>query len=99
MDIAKYSGIDNDKIILDGGIGFGKTREQNFEVVNEYSRLHKFGYPLLLGTSRKSMFGGDVTDRLAPTLETTRQAVRQNVLFVRVHDIKENYQVILDETL
>ncbi|MDE6472112.1 MAG: dihydropteroate synthase [Clostridia bacterium] len=97
LDIAKQAGIDNDKIILDGGIGFGKTKEQNFTVVNGYSNLYKFGYPLLLGTSRKSMFGGDVADRLAPTLETTRQAVRQDVLFVRVHDVKENMQAIIDE--
>lgn len=94
LDIAKQAGIDKDKIILDGGIGFGKTKEQNFDVVKEYSNLHKFGYPLLLGTSRKSMFGGEIADRLAPTLETTRNAVKQNVLFVRVHDVKENMQAI-----
>ena len=94
LDIATRAGIDKDKIILDGGIGFGKTKEQNFTVVNSYSNLHKFGYPLLLGTSRKSMFGGDVADRLAPTLETTKQAVKQGVLFVRVHDVKENLQAI-----
>ena len=97
LDIANQVGIDKDRIILDGGIGFGKTKEQNFEVVKSYSNLHRLGYPLLLGTSRKSMFGGDVKDRLAPTLETTRDAVRQNVLFVRVHDVKENMQVIIDE--
>ena len=94
LDIAMRFGIDRDKIILDGGIGFGKTKEQNFTVVNSYGNLHRFGYPLLLGTSRKSMFGGDVADRLAPTLETTRQAVKQDVLFVRVHDVKENLQAI-----
>ena len=94
IDIAKQAGIDDDRIILDGGIGFGKNKEQNFAVVAKYSNLHRFGYPLLLGTSRKSMFGGDVKDRLQPTLETTKQAVAQNVLFVRVHDVKENAQVI-----
>ena len=99
LDIATQAGIDKDKVILDGGIGFGKTKEQNFEVVNGYSNLYKFGYPLLLGTSRKSMFGGEVKDRLAPTLETTRIAVRQKVLFVRVHDIKENRGVIIEESL
>ncbi|MDE5911018.1 MAG: dihydropteroate synthase [Clostridia bacterium] len=94
LDIATRAGIDKNKIILDGGIGFGKNKEQNFTVVNSYSNLHRFGYPLLLGTSRKSMFGGDVQDRLAPTLETTKQAVKQDVLFVRVHDVKENMQAI-----
>ncbi len=97
IEIANQAGIDKNKIVLDGGIGFGKTKEQNFEVVDGYSNLHRFGYPLLLGTSRKSMFGGDVADRLAPTLETTRQAVKQNILFVRVHDVKENMQTIIDE--
>ena len=94
IDVAMRAGIDKDKIVLDGGIGFGKTKEQNFTVVDSYSNLHRFGYPLLLGTSRKSMFGGDVQDRLAPTLVTTKQAVKQNVLFVRVHDVKENLQAI-----
>lgn len=96
IDIAVSAGIDKNKIILDGGIGFGKNKEQNFKVVESYDNLHKFGYPLLLGTSRKSMFGGEVKDRLAPTLETTRQAVRQGVLFVRVHDVKENFETIKD---
>lgn len=94
IDIAMRAGIDKDKIILDGGIGFGKTKEQNFAVVESYSDLLRCGYPLLLGTSRKSMFGGDVADRLAPTLETTKKAVKQGVLFVRVHDVKENIQAI-----
>ncbi|MCX4362313.1 MAG: dihydropteroate synthase [Clostridia bacterium] len=97
--IADKAGIDKDKIILDGGIGFGKNKEQNHTVVNNYGNLHKLGYPLLLGTSRKSMFGGEVADRLNPTLETTRKAVRQNVLFVRVHDVKENCEAIRQERL
>ncbi len=87
-------GIEKDKIILDGGIGFAKSREQNFELLNGYERLSKLGYPLLLGTSRKSMFGGEVQDRLAPTLESTRLAARKKVLFVRVHDVKENVEII-----
>lgn len=94
LEIAQESGISEDKIILDGGIGFGKTKEQNFTVVNDYDKLLRFGLPLLLGTSRKSMFGGDVKDRLEPTLATTRLAVKQGILFVRVHDIKENFEVI-----
>lgn len=87
-------GIDKDKIILDGGIGFAKTREQNFELLNGYERLKKLGYPLLLGASRKSMFGGEVKDRLAQTLESTRLASEKGVLFVRVHDVKENAEII-----
>ena len=94
---ALSAGIDKDKICLDGGIGFAKTREQNIELLNGYGRLSALGYPLLLGTSRKSMFGGKPEDRLQPTLESTRLAVRQGVLFVRVHDIKENALAIEEE--
>ena len=88
------SGIDNKRIILDGGIGFAKTKEQNFELLNGYERLERLGFPLLLGASRKSMFGGDVKDRLTPTLESTRIAAKKGVLFVRVHDVKENAEII-----
>ena len=51
-------------------------------------------YPLLLGTSRKSMFGGEPETRLTATLDSTALAVKQGVLFVRVHDVKENKAVI-----
>ena len=65
--------------------------------MNGYERLHECGYPLLLGTSRKSMFGGNVEDRLPQTLESTRLAVRKKVLFVRVHDVAENVKAIEEE--
>lgn len=88
------AGISPDKICLDGGIGFAKTREQNWELLNGYDKLADLGYPLLLGTSRKSMFGGNVEDRLEPTVESTRLAAKKKVLFVRVHDVKENVRAI-----
>lgn len=94
VNLALKAGIDKNKICLDGGIGFAKTREQNFGLLNGYDRLNALGYPLLLGTSRKSMFGGRAEDRLAPTLESTRLAAQKKVLFVRVHDVKENVRVI-----
>lgn len=94
VSLALNAGIDKDKICLDGGIGFAKTREQNFELLNGYEKLSFDGYPLLLGTSRKSMFGGNVEDRLQPTVESTRLAARKKVLFVRVHDVKENAEAI-----
>lgn len=97
VEIALEAGIKKEKICLDGGIGFAKTREQNFELLNGYERLASLGYPLLLGTSRKSMFGGSVEDRLAPTVESTRLAARKGVLFVRVHDVKENVEAIKEE--
>ncbi|MDE6442286.1 MAG: dihydropteroate synthase [Clostridia bacterium] len=97
VDVALKAGIDKEKICLDGGIGFAKTREQNFDLLKCYNRLSELGYPLLLGASRKSMFGGRVEDRLPQTLESTRIAVKHKVLFVRVHDVKENVQVIKEE--
>ena len=91
------AGIDKDKICLDGGIGFAKSKEQNWELLNGYDKLCGLGYPLLLGTSRKSMFGGNVEDRLPQTIESTRLAARKRVLFVRVHDVKENVKAIEEE--
>jgi dihydropteroate synthase len=94
VDIALKAGIKKDAICLDGGVGFAKDKEQNWQLVEGYDRLDCLGYPLLLGTSRKSMFGGNVEDRLAPTVETSRLAAKKKILFVRVHDVKENYQAI-----
>lgn len=94
VGIALSAGIAKDRICLDGGIGFAKSREQNFELLNGYERLHALGYPLLIGVSRKSMFGGSADERLAPTLEATRLAVQKNVMFVRVHDVKENFGAV-----
>lgn len=97
VQTAIEAGVGKDKICLDGGIGFAKDREQNWQLLNGYDRLHSLGYPLLLGTSRKSMFGGEAADRLPATLESTRLAVRKKVLFVRVHDVAENVKVIEEE--
>ena len=94
VQIALGVGIEKEKICLDGGIGFAKNREQNFELLNGYERLNALGYPLLLGASRKSMFGGEPADRLPQTLESTRLAAQKGVLFVRVHDVKENVEAI-----
>lgn len=94
VDVAVGSGIDKNKICVDGGIGFAKTKKQNFELLNGYERLSVLGYPTLLGCSRKSMFGGEVSERLAPTLAATELAAKKGVLFVRVHDVKENIKVI-----
>ena len=94
VGLALDCGIEKDRIILDGGIGFAKSKEQNFELLEGYDRLSALGYPLLLGTSRKSMFGGNVKDRLPQTLESTRLAASKKVLFVRVHDVKENVEAI-----
>lgn len=94
LALAKKYNISDDKICLDGGIGFGKDAEQNIEVLKNYTNLNRFGYPLLLGTSRKRFLGGNVEDRLEGTLKTTEFAAKKKILFVRVHDVKENYEVI-----
>lgn len=104
LEIAKSAGIDQNKIILDGGIGFAKDKTQNWQLLENYEKIcvekkgvEKNGisdFPLLLGTSRKSMFGGDVENRLQPTLASTRIACQKKVLFVRVHDVAENKKVI-----
>lgn len=96
LEIARRAGIDGDKICVDGGIGFAKNREQNFQLLDGYEKLNVLG-PTLLGCSRKSMFGGDAKDRLPQTLEATRLAVKKGVTLVRVHDVKENVAVIREE--
>lgn len=97
ISLALNAGIDKNKICLDGGIGFAKTKEQNLYLLQNYEKLHILGYPLLLGASRKSLFGGNVEDRLPQTLNSTRLAANKKVLFVRVHDVKENVQAIKEE--
>lgn len=97
VNLAINAGIASDKICLDGGIGFAKNREQNFELLNDYGRLSALGYPLLLGASRKSLFGGSAADRLLQTVEATRLAAKNKILFVRVHDVRENARAVEEE--
>ena len=79
-------------------MGFGKTYEQNLEIINKLGELQELGYPLLLGTSRKSVVGLTldlpVTERVEGTLVTTVFAVLADCTFVRVHDVKENRRAI-----
>lgn len=98
VNIAKNAGIADDKIILDPGVGFGKTLEHNLEITNHVDVLKELGYPVLLGTSRKSMIGLTldlpVDERVEGTLATTVIGVLRGCAFVRVHDIKENKRII-----
>lgn len=89
-------GVDKNKILLDGGIGFNKSKEEDWTLLDNYRALMDYfeEYPFLLGTSRKSMFGGEVECRLSATLDSTLKAVKMGVLFVRVHDVAENKAVI-----
>lgn len=93
VDKALKAGINPEKIILDGGVGFNKSTAEDRTLADNYGQLSVLGYPLLLGTSRKSFLGAE-DGRLTATLETTKRAVEQGILFVRVHDVKENLAVI-----
>lgn len=96
--IAAEAGVPDEKIMLDPGVGFGKTYEQNLEAIRRVDELHALGFPILLGTSRKSVIGLTLelpTDqRVEGTLATTVLAVMKGCAFVRVHDIKENRRAI-----
>ncbi len=96
--LAKNAGISDDRIILDPGVGFGKTYENNLEVINRLEEFNSLGYPLLLGTSRKSVIGLTldlpVDQRAEGTLVTTVIGVMKGCSFVRVHDVKENYRAV-----
>lgn len=96
--LAEAAGIADDRIILDPGVGFGKTYEQNLELINCLEQLNMFGYPILLGCSRKSVIGQTlnlpVDDRLEGTLVTTVVGVMKGCSFVRVHDVKENSRAV-----
>ena len=96
--IAHKAGVPDDKIMLDPGVGFGKTYEQNLEAINHVDVLQELGLPILLGTSRKSVIGNTldlpVDQRVEGTLATTVIGMLRGCSFVRVHDIKENHRII-----
>ncbi|KHE72901.1 dihydropteroate synthase, partial [Halobacillus sp. BBL2006] len=90
--IAKKAGVKDEHIILDPGVGFAKTPQDNLIVMRNLHQFHDLGYPLLLGTSRKS-FIGQVLDlpkdeRMEGTGATVCYGVSQGVQIVRVHDVK-----------
>lgn len=98
IHLAEQAGIANDRIILDPGIGFGKTYEQNLAVLNALEEFHMFGYPLLMGASRKSVIGNTldlpVGDRVEGTIATSVIGVMKGCAFIRVHDVKENVRAV-----
>ena len=99
VNIAKRAGIADDKIILDPGVGFGKTYEMNLMTMDNLELFRKLGYPVLLGTSRKSVIGltldVDKDDRMAGTVATTVMGYERGCSIFRVHDVKENYQALM----
>ena len=96
--IALQAGVAKDRILLDPGIGFGKTYEMNLEALRRLDEFCSLGYPVLLGTSPQIGYRADAgsaaDQRLEGTLVTTVLAVQTGCAFVRVHDIRENRRAI-----
>ena len=97
IESAVDAGCDPASLIVDPGIGFGKSAEQNLARLGGLSALHSLGRPILLGTSRKSTIGkvldAPVEDRLEGTLATTALGIAAGVDIVRVHDVEANVRV------
>lgn len=91
--LAERAGIDREQIIVDPGIGFGKSAAENFELIDRLDEFRALGCPVLIGHSHKSMFAHvscDPDDRLAPTVATTALAAERHADIIRVHDVNEN---------
>ena len=92
-DFAKSKGIEN--IIVDPGIGFGKTREDNFEIIRRIEEFKSLGYPVMLGISRKSFL--QIDDNLERDIYTTAinaLAIEKNIDYIRVHNVKMHKKLI-----
>ena len=92
------AGVSRERILVDPGIGFGKTADQNWEVMHRLEELKELGQPILIGTSRKSFIGKlldlPVTDRLEGTAATVAAAIMSGVDAVRVHDVRVMKRVV-----
>jgi dihydropteroate synthase len=96
---AEEAGIARDKILVDPGIGFGKTVAHNLELMNGLALLHGLGCPVVLGASRKRMIGAlsgeaPADRRLAGSLALALKAAEQGVQLIRVHDVAETVQAL-----
>ena len=98
LAIAEKAGIEKGKIILDLGVGFAKSTEQNLLVTKHLADFQKLGFPILLGTSRKSMIGNTLNlpkdQREEGTMVTSVMAVMAGCMFVRVHDVRANKRAV-----
>ncbi|MDF2684354.1 MAG: dihydropteroate synthase, partial [Brevibacillus sp.] len=97
VEIALAAGVKPDQIVLDPGIGFAKSQEQNLETMRRLDDLVALGYPVLLATSRKRMIGNvldlPVDERVEGTAATVALGVTKGCHMVRVHDVKEMKRV------
>ena len=98
IKVCEQAGIKRERLILDPGFGFGKTLEQNYQLLAQLHQFSDLGLPLLSGTSRKSMIGNllarKVDERLAGSLTTAIIAAQKNVSIIRVHDVKETVDAL-----
>ena len=98
LELAKNAGISYDKIMIDPGVGFAKSYEQNLTVIKNVSELHSLGLPVLMAASRKSVVGLTLDlpkdERLEGTIAITVSAVLSGCSFIRVHDVKENLRAM-----
>src|ERR1700730_2241063 len=97
VELARAAGVTDDRILVDPGIGFGKTREENLEIIRRLSELRQLGFPLLIGPSRKSFIGKTLDLPAGERLEGTATAVALSIAggadIVRVHDVKAMVRV------
>ncbi len=97
VELARSAGIAEDRIIVDPGIGFGKTREENLEIIRRLPELRGLGFPLLIGPSRKSFIGKTLDLPAGERLEGTAAAIALSIAggadIVRVHDVKAMVRV------
>jgi dihydropteroate synthase len=97
IEIAQHAGIAEDKMIIDPGIGFGKTTAHNLSIIKDLRSLTIFKRPILIGTSRKSfigkVLGRDVQERLMGTAASVAISIINGATIIRVHDIKEMVEV------
>ncbi len=98
IDICQHAGIDKKRIILDPGFGFGKTLEQNYQLLAQFNKFNELGLPVLSGTSRKSMIGNllqrEVEQRLAGSVTTAIIAAQKGAKIIRVHDVQETVDAL-----
>lgn len=99
IEVCLRAGVHRDRIIVDPGIGFGKTLEHNLELMAGLSLLHGLGTPVLLGASRKSMIGAltgalDPSERVPGSLATALAGAMQGASILRVHDVAETRQAL-----
>ncbi|MGB8983937.1 MAG: dihydropteroate synthase, partial [Anaerolineales bacterium] len=97
VELSRQAGIEESHIILDPGIGFGKTREHNLELIDRLDQIRALGFPILLGPSRKSFIGFTLDlpadQRVEGTAATVAVGIVRGADIIRVHDVREMARV------